>query len=39
MSRKHAVSRNIAIGLGALCIILFLALVGVVNYYALTILE
>jgi hypothetical protein len=33
MSGKHAVSRNVAIGLGLLCIILFLTLVGVVNYY------
>jgi hypothetical protein len=34
MSRSHTVNRNVAIGLGVLCIILFLALTGVVNYYA-----
>jgi hypothetical protein len=31
--RRHVVSRNVAIGLGVLCVILFLALVWTVNYY------
>ena len=34
MRRRHVVSRNVAIGLGVLCIILSLALGGVLNYNA-----